>query len=122
MSLICIRALSYARHALYNDCGGGNIAGFVHLTVASVSLELGSFSKAMDGFQKALSVAQSQQDNTLLLQVQIDLKYLSLYPISTKRSTVDSNLAWKRSGNCATSSCPKYLCLKTRSITSVCYQ
>ncbi|KAL0809283.1 hypothetical protein ABMA28_011500 [Loxostege sticticalis] len=70
------RALSYARHALYNDCGGGNIAGFVHLTVASVSLELGSFSKAMDGFQKALSVAQSQQDNTLLLQVYVGLSEL----------------------------------------------
>lgn len=43
----------------------------MHLTVASVSLELGAFSKAMDGFQKALAVAQAQNDNTLLLQVGI---------------------------------------------------
>ncbi|VVC98862.1 unnamed protein product, partial [Leptidea sinapis] len=62
------RALSYARHALYNDCGGGSTAGWVHHTVASVSLELGAFSKAMDSFQKALAVAQAQNDNTLLLQ------------------------------------------------------
>ncbi|VVC89827.1 unnamed protein product, partial [Leptidea sinapis] len=61
-------ALSYARHALYNDCGGGSTAGWVHHTVASVSLELGAFSKAMDSFQKALAVAQAQNDNTLLLQ------------------------------------------------------
>ncbi|XP_013143048.1 PREDICTED: 43 kDa receptor-associated protein of the synapse homolog [Papilio polytes] len=70
------RALSYARHALYNDCGGGSTAGCVHLTVASVSLELGAFSKAMDGFQKALAVAQSQNDNTLLLQVYVGLSEL----------------------------------------------
>ena len=63
------RALSYARQALYNDCGGGSTAGCVHLTVAAVSLELGAFSKAMDAFQKALAVAQAQNDNTLLLQV-----------------------------------------------------
>ncbi|CAG9794495.1 unnamed protein product [Diatraea saccharalis] len=62
------RALSYARHALYNDCGGGSTAGCVHLTVAGVSLELGAFSKAMDGFQKALAAAQVHNDNTLLLQ------------------------------------------------------
>ncbi|CAG9131738.1 hypothetical protein JYU34_021730 [Plutella xylostella] len=70
------RALSYARHALYNDCGGGSTAGCVHLTVAVVSLELGAFSKAMDGFQKALTVAQSQNDNTLLLQVYVGLSEL----------------------------------------------
>ncbi|GBP24826.1 43 kDa receptor-associated protein of the synapse homolog [Eumeta japonica] len=70
------RALSYARHALYNDCGGGSTAGSVHLTVASVSLELGAFSKAMDGFQKALNVAQSAGDNTLLLQVYVGLSEL----------------------------------------------
>jgi hypothetical protein len=34
-----------------------------------VSLELGAFSKAMDGFQKALAAAQAHNDNTLLLQV-----------------------------------------------------
>ncbi|XP_053622129.1 43 kDa receptor-associated protein of the synapse homolog isoform X2 [Plodia interpunctella] len=70
------RALSYARHALYNDCGGGSTAGCVHLTVAAVSLELGAFSKAMDGFQKALAVAQAQNDNTLLLQVYVGLSEL----------------------------------------------
>ncbi|CAK1546440.1 unnamed protein product [Leptosia nina] len=70
------RALSYARHALYNDCGGGSTAGCVHLTVASVSLELGAFSKAMDSFQKALAVAQAQNDNTLLLQVYVGLSEL----------------------------------------------
>ncbi|XP_063632722.1 43 kDa receptor-associated protein of the synapse homolog [Cydia splendana] len=70
------RALSYARHALYNDCGGGSTAGCVHLTVAAVSLELGAFSKAMDGFQKALGVAQAQGDNTLLLQVYVGLSEL----------------------------------------------
>ncbi|XP_068622141.1 43 kDa receptor-associated protein of the synapse [Battus philenor] len=67
------RALSYARHALYNDCGGGSTAGCVHLTVAAVSLELGAFSKAMDGFQKALAIAQGQNDNTLVLQVYVGL-------------------------------------------------
>ncbi|XP_053622128.1 43 kDa receptor-associated protein of the synapse homolog isoform X1 [Plodia interpunctella] len=72
------RALSYARHALYNDCGGGSTAGCVHLTVAAVSLELGAFSKAMDGFQKALAVAQAQNDNTLLLQVNFVKVYVGL--------------------------------------------
>ncbi|KAJ8706295.1 hypothetical protein PYW08_010921 [Mythimna loreyi] len=70
------RALSYARQALYNDCGGGSTAGCVHLTVAAVSLELGAFSKAMDAFQKALAVAQAQNDNTLLLQVYVGLSEL----------------------------------------------
>ncbi|KAL4711369.1 hypothetical protein ACJJTC_019210 [Scirpophaga incertulas] len=69
-------ALSYARHALYNDCGGGSTAGLVHLTVASVSLELGAFSKAMDGFQKALAAAQAHNDNSLLLQVYVGLSEL----------------------------------------------
>ncbi|XP_041971150.1 43 kDa receptor-associated protein of the synapse homolog [Aricia agestis] len=70
------RALFYARHALYNDCGGGTTAGSVHLTVATVNLELGAFSKAMDGFQKALNVAQAAKDNTLLLQVYVGLSEL----------------------------------------------
>lgn len=61
--------MSYGRHAMYNDCGIGSFAGNVHLTVASVHLEIGHFSRAMDGFQRALNVAQSNNDNTLLLQV-----------------------------------------------------
>ncbi|RVE54423.1 hypothetical protein evm_000908 [Chilo suppressalis] len=48
----------------------------MYLTVASVSLELGAFSKAMDGFQKALAAAQVHNDNTLLLQVYVGLSEL----------------------------------------------
>ncbi|XP_061381630.1 43 kDa receptor-associated protein of the synapse homolog [Danaus plexippus] len=70
------RALSYARHALYNDCGGGSTAGFVHLTVAVVSMELGAVSKAMDGFMKALGVAQAQDNDVLTLQVYVGLSEL----------------------------------------------
>lgn len=80
------RALSYARHALYNDCGGGSTAGCVHLTVAVVSLELGAFSKAMDGFQKALAVAQAQNDNTLLLQVGMLVQIASRHPLRSRRA------------------------------------
>lgn len=68
---LIFRALSYARQSLYNDCEGCSTMGYVHLTVGSVSLELGAFNKAVDSFQRAHKTAQSTQDNALLLQVRL---------------------------------------------------
>ncbi|XP_025834869.1 43 kDa receptor-associated protein of the synapse homolog [Agrilus planipennis] len=70
------RALAYARHSLYNECEQCATAGYVHLTVGSVYLELAGFSKALDSFQQAHRIAQAVRDRGLELQVYVELSEL----------------------------------------------
>ncbi|CAD7001905.1 unnamed protein product [Ceratitis capitata] len=71
------RALSYARHSLYNDCGTQcRTGGIVHLTVARVYLEMGGFSRALEGLQGAHKIATSIGDPSLELQVYVTLSEL----------------------------------------------
>lgn len=43
------RSLMYARHSLYNECEAqSRNGGLVHLTVASVYLELGGFRRCLE--------------------------------------------------------------------------
>ncbi|XP_055383882.1 43 kDa receptor-associated protein of the synapse homolog isoform X2 [Condylostylus longicornis] len=71
------RALSYARHSLYNECGTQcRTGGLVHLTVARVYLEMGGFSRALEGLQGAHKIATSIGDPSLELQVYVALSEL----------------------------------------------
>lgn len=71
------RALSYARHSLYNECGTQCLTGgLVHLTVARVYLEMGGFSRALEGLQGAHKIASSIGDPSLELQVYVALSEL----------------------------------------------
>lgn len=63
------KALSYARHSLYNECDHCRTAGLVQITVGSVHLELATFCKALQAFQQAHIIAQRIQDRSLELQV-----------------------------------------------------
>ena len=55
--------------SLYNECDQCATAGFVHLTVGRVHLELAGFCKALEAFQRAHKIAHSIQDPSLELQV-----------------------------------------------------
>ncbi|XP_044737602.1 43 kDa receptor-associated protein of the synapse homolog [Chrysoperla carnea] len=70
------RALAYARHSLYNECDTCLTAGYVHLTVGSVYLELAGFSKALESFQRAHKIAHGIHDPALELQVYVGLSEL----------------------------------------------
>ncbi|TMW46627.1 hypothetical protein DOY81_008292 [Sarcophaga bullata] len=71
------RALSYARHSLYNECGTQcRTGGLVHLTVARVYLEMGGFSRAFEGLQGAYKIATAIYDPSLELQVYVALSEL----------------------------------------------
>ncbi|XP_022217414.2 43 kDa receptor-associated protein of the synapse homolog isoform X1 [Drosophila obscura] len=70
------RALSYARHSLYNECGTKCRSGLVHLTVARVYLEMGGFSRALEGLQGAHKIATAIGDPSLELQVYVALSEL----------------------------------------------
>ncbi|KAH8403622.1 hypothetical protein KR222_009725, partial [Zaprionus bogoriensis] len=70
------RALSYARHSLYNESGTKCRSGLVHLTVARVYLEMGGFSRALEGLQGAHKIATSIGDPSLELQVYVALSEL----------------------------------------------
>lgn len=70
------RSLSYARHSLYNECGTKCRSGLVHLTVARVYLEMGGFSRALEGLQGAFKVATAIGDPSLELQVYVALSEL----------------------------------------------
>lgn len=71
------RALSYARHSLYNECGSKcRTGGLVHLTVARVYLEMGGFSRAIEGLQGAHKIAVAIGDSSLELQVYVALSEL----------------------------------------------
>lgn len=71
------RALSYARHSLYNECSSqGRSGGLVHLTVARVYLEMGGFSRALEGLQAAHNIATGIGDPALQLQVCVSLSEL----------------------------------------------
>ncbi|KAG4075266.1 hypothetical protein HA402_003057 [Bradysia odoriphaga] len=71
------RALSYARHSLYNECGTQcRSGGLVHLTVARVYLEMGGFSRALEGLQGSYKIATSIGDPALELQVYVALSEL----------------------------------------------
>ncbi|EDW83590.2 uncharacterized protein Dwil_GK13691 [Drosophila willistoni] len=70
------RALSYARHSLYNECGTKCRSGLVHLTVARVYLEMGGFSRALEGLQGAHKIAIAIGDPSLELQVYVALSEL----------------------------------------------
>lgn len=63
------KALSYARHSLYNECDHCRTAGLVQITVGSLHLELATFCKALQAFQQAHTIAQRIQDRSLELQV-----------------------------------------------------
>lgn len=54
------RSLMYARHSLYNECEAqSRNGGLVHLTVASVYLELGGFRRCLEvSFKKSLKTFQ----------------------------------------------------------------
>lgn len=55
------RALSYARHSLYNECDSQcRTGGLVHLTVASVYLEMGGFKRCLEGLQGAHKIATGE--------------------------------------------------------------
>lgn len=69
--------MSYARHSLYNECGiQCRTGGLVHLTVAGVYLEMGGFSRALEGLQGAHKIATSISDPALELQVYVTLSEL----------------------------------------------
>ncbi|KAH8283421.1 hypothetical protein KR054_012261 [Drosophila jambulina] len=70
------RSLSYARHSLYNECGTKCRSGLVHLTVARVYLEMGGFSRALEGLQGAYKIAMAIGDPSLELQVYVALSEL----------------------------------------------
>ncbi|XP_017062767.1 43 kDa receptor-associated protein of the synapse isoform X2 [Drosophila eugracilis] len=70
------RSLSYARHSLYNECGTKIRSGLVHLTVARVYLEMGGFSRALEGLQGAYKIATAIEDPSLELQVYVALSEL----------------------------------------------
>lgn len=70
------RALTFARHSLYNECDQCRTAGLVHLTVGSVYLEMANFCKSLVSFQHAYKIATSIQDSGLELQVYIGLSEL----------------------------------------------
>eukprot|EP00099_Drosophila_melanogaster_P024015 NP_651928.1 CG1909, isoform A [Drosophila melanogaster] len=70
------RSLSYARHSLYNECGTKCRSGLVHLTVARVYLEMGGFSRALEGLQGAYKIATAIGDPSLELQVYVALSEL----------------------------------------------
>ncbi|XP_034112094.1 43 kDa receptor-associated protein of the synapse homolog [Drosophila albomicans] len=70
------RALSYARHSLYNESGTKCRSGLVHLTVARVYLEMGGFSRALEGLQGAHKIAMAIGDPSLELQVYVALSEL----------------------------------------------
>lgn len=71
------RALSYARHSLYNECGTQcRTGGLVHLTVARVYLEMGGFSRALEGLQGAHKIASAIGDPSLELQIYVTLSEL----------------------------------------------
>lgn len=70
-------ALSYARHSLYNECGPQcRTGGLVHLTVARVYLEMGGFSRALEGLQGAHKIAVAIGDPALELQIYVALSEL----------------------------------------------
>ncbi|XP_070066755.1 43 kDa receptor-associated protein of the synapse isoform X1 [Drosophila virilis] len=76
-SLGCLeRALAYARHSLYNESGTKCRSGLVHLTVARVYLEMGGFSRALEGLQGAHKIATAIGDPSLELQVYVALSEL----------------------------------------------
>lgn len=71
------RALSYARHSLYNECGTQcRTGGLIHLTVARVYLEMGGFSRALEGLQGAHKIGTAIGDPSLELQVYVTLSEL----------------------------------------------
>ncbi|XP_017853710.1 43 kDa receptor-associated protein of the synapse isoform X2 [Drosophila busckii] len=70
------RALAYARHSLYNESGTKSRSGLVHLTVARVYLEMGGFSRALEGLQGAHKIATTIGDPSLELQVYVALSEL----------------------------------------------
>lgn len=65
------KALSYAKHSLYNECDHCRTAGLVQITVGSLHLELATFCKALQAFQQAHTISQRIQDRSLELQVRI---------------------------------------------------
>ncbi|XKL63447.1 hypothetical protein PGB90_005811 [Kerria lacca] len=69
------KALSYARHSLYNECDHCRTAGLVQITVGSLHLELATFCKALQAFQQAHTIAQRIQDRSLELQVPLLVFY-----------------------------------------------
>lgn len=74
---ITYRALSYARHSLYNECDTQcRTGGMVHLTVASVYLEMGGFCRALEDMQTAHKIAMQIGDPALELQVYVLLSEL----------------------------------------------
>ncbi|KAF5285113.1 hypothetical protein FQA39_LY16802 [Lamprigera yunnana] len=83
------RALSYARHSLYNECEQCATAGHVHLTVGSVYIELAGFNKALDSFQHAHRIAQNVHDRALELQV-----YLGLSELFTRLQDADKSATY----------------------------
>lgn len=71
------RALSYARHSLYNECDTQcRTGGLVHLTVASVYLEMGGFCRALEDMQTAYRIAMQIGDPALEVQVYVLLSEL----------------------------------------------
>lgn len=71
------RALSYARHSLYNECSSqGRSGGLVHLTVGRVYLEMGGFKRALEGLQASHNIATGIGDPALQLQVCVSLSEL----------------------------------------------
>jgi tetratricopeptide (TPR) repeat protein len=62
------RALSYARHSLYNECDTQcRTGGMVHLTVAGIYLEMGGFSRALESLQGAHKIGKVALLSTLAL-------------------------------------------------------
>ncbi|KAI5697301.1 hypothetical protein M8J75_008291 [Diaphorina citri] len=70
------RALACARHSLYNECDQCSTAGMVQVALGNIYLELGLFSKSLQAYQQAHSIAQRIQDPALELQVYVGLSEL----------------------------------------------
>lgn len=62
---------------MYNECGTQcRSGGLVHLTVARVYLEMGGFSRALEGLQGSHKIAAGIGDPALELQVYVALSEL----------------------------------------------
>ncbi|XP_065211867.1 43 kDa receptor-associated protein of the synapse homolog isoform X2 [Planococcus citri] len=70
------RALSYAKHSLYNECDHCHTAALVQITLGSLHLELATFCKALRAFQQAHTIARRIQDRSLELQIYMRLSEL----------------------------------------------
>lgn len=97
LSLVCEKlgklekALSYARHSLYNECDRKSCftIGMVYMTVAKVYLEMGGFSRSLEDLQNSHRISLQINDISLELKC-----YLTLSELFDRLNDIDKSIKY----------------------------